>query len=195
MNVLGLNGKNILALFLTISLAFTLLGIPAALAQEEDQFISWDKNRPLTWDDFKGEPDASSPHSAETVTKLESAWEGEGVKGGVKVTSVSSTAFFNSSQSWVKEGQKSDDLLKHEQGHFDIAEIFAREKKKEMDKLVGQVFESEEAVNKKVEEICQKIQKRLDKMNEQYDKQTKHGTDKKKQEQWDKKIKKILEGK
>ena len=156
--------------------------------------IVWSKDRPLTWDDFKGTPDNSAKEDAAVSTTVHSDAEFEGTVGGsIKVTSVSTTATMEPDQSWVKEGKKSDDLLKHEQGHFDIAQIFALKKQQEMLGLVGKEFKDEATLKQKIDEICKKNDEDRKKMNDDYDEQTKHGTDKKKQEDWNKKIQKDLE--
>lgn len=179
----------------------TLLLFPALASVQDDvvpetngNLIPWNQHDPLEWGDFMGTPNATSPHDAETVTVLSSEWEGEPTEDGkVNVTSVSATASFNKTASWVKENKNTTELLKHEQGHFDLAEIHAREKQKDMEKLVGKIFDSEDDVNEEIHKICKKVQKKLDDWNEMYDKQTDHGKDEKKQQQWEEKIKKMLE--
>ena len=156
--------------------------------------IVWNKDRPLTWDDFKGTPDNNAKEDAEVSTTVHSDAQFEGTEGGpITVTSVSTTATMEPDQSWVKDGKKTDDLLNHEQGHFDIAQIFALKKQQEMLGLVGKEFKDEAALQQKIDEICKKNDEDRKKMNDDYDKQTEHGTDKKKQEDWNKKIQKDLE--
>jgi hypothetical protein len=40
---------------------------------------------------------------------------------------------FYPNSSWVKPGRKSTELLKHEQGHFDLTELYARKAEKQYD--------------------------------------------------------------
>jgi predicted secreted Zn-dependent protease len=67
--------------------------------------------------------------------------------------------FFNKTPSWVKENKNTTELLKHEQGHSVLAEIHAREKEKETEKLVGKISDSEDNVDKDIHKICDKVQK------------------------------------
>ncbi len=112
--------------------------------------------------------------------------------------------------SWVRPDAKTDLLLRHEQGHFDITEIFARKKAKQ---LVGEsesatagggtpaendkeaLEKTTEKIEQKVMEICVAIFEEENDMQEAYDKQTKHGTDDNQQKKWDGKIKKMLDKK
>jgi len=199
--------------------------VPPVFAQDQDHepsptpvpIIVWDKNRKLTWDDFVGQVPATPPANlvAESHVGVHSTWktsdkcEDVGESGKKKctatITEVSAQAEFDPNQSWVKPDSKTDSLLNHEQGHFDISEIFARKKLEQMKKFVGQsesavadtdekaTEDAEGKIEKKLMEICDAIDKEEDAMQKAYDTQTKHGTDADQQKKWDEKIKKMLE--
>ncbi|HEY8202370.1 MAG TPA: hypothetical protein VII47_13580 [Actinomycetota bacterium] len=90
----------------------------------------------LTWKDFKGKVPAGAIFDAETfsgidpqglvrkykVSKAGSDWE---VDGEVDVTKLNLKAFMRQGKSWVRKAKKSADLLRHEQGHFDIANVIS----------------------------------------------------------------------
>ncbi len=180
--------------------------------------IAWSKDRKLTWDDFQGPVPANPPPNivAQSSVGVSSNWKTKeqcvGAGGGLRkctvtITEVSAQANFDPSKSWVKPGSKTDALLAHEQGHFDISEIFARKKQEKMNKLIGTsetatACSNEEALkeaNKKIEadvmKVCDEINKEEDNMQDQYDKQTMNGTDPDKQKKWQDKIAKMLEKK
>lgn len=86
---------------------------------------------------------------------------------------------------WVVENQKSDYLLKHEQGHYDILAISAREFYNAMKNLSAS---STHELQKLVTKLQEDTQKNVARVDARYDTQTKHSLDKANQESWDKKI-------
>ena len=118
--------------------------------------IAWDSATKLTWADFAGTADRSSPYNAVTISgilfKINPNSDGY---------SDSIIAVFYRAESWVKG--RSESALIHEQGHFDISEIFARKLRNEA--------ESER-----------------DAMENLYDKDTKHSIDAVRQAYWNGRI-------
>ena len=113
--------------------------------------MQWDENRKLTWDDFEGNAYTSTRdtlpptgHAAVTHagTSPDFSWGFSNAQGCFyKYNHVSATAHFDKSISWVKEGYKTDFVLKHEQGHFDIAQISAdRFNERVQSELMGKEF-------------------------------------------------------
>src|SRR4051812_40689663 len=84
-----------------------------------DDTIHWKSTYELKWSDFQGAPDASSKFAA--ITKVT-------VKYSLKYTDTSYSyvveCLFNKKLSWVIDTTDLS-ILEHENGHFDIAEIFA----------------------------------------------------------------------
>ena len=87
--------------------------------------------------------------------------------------------------SWVVEDKKTDYLLKHEQGHYDIFAISAREFYNSAEKLTAT---SPSELDKKVKQLHAKFDGKQKSVNKRYDAQTKHSDDKSKQGVWDKAI-------
>ncbi|MBX9449849.1 MAG: hypothetical protein KL787_09070 [Taibaiella sp.] len=87
-----------------------------------DDTLHWSKDRKLTWDDFQGIPDTTSTGMAGTssgfVTKSKYTSD--------STISIVVSAVFYKKESWVKAEFKDSATLNHEQGHFDIAEVYAR---------------------------------------------------------------------
>jgi hypothetical protein len=90
------------------------------LSHREEDFIKWNENRKLTWDDFKAEPLKMGSTVAMTTTHLGFSYSFANGKITYKID-----CWFDKNKSWGLV--KNDWILKHEQGHFDIAEIFARQ--------------------------------------------------------------------
>src|SRR5882762_9638566 len=95
----------------------------------QDVIISGvNKNRLLTWADFTGTPDENSTFAANTYWKLNYGFGGVSFSGDtVKITSFSVGIELDKTKSWIKKGRATADLLKHEQGHFNIGLICQQE--------------------------------------------------------------------
>lgn len=76
--------------------------------------------RQLTWADFKGKPPALSWNNALTASSIELTTTETDGKCEFTVTCT-----FCPEQSWTKTHDSA--TLRHEQGHFDLSEAFARE--------------------------------------------------------------------
>ncbi|MDO3696048.1 hypothetical protein QVZ41_14440 [Wenyingzhuangia sp. chi5] len=149
--------------------------------------IYWKQNEKLTWEDFQGKADPKSSGNAKTTYKIDITPsniivdENDNIHNYKKLSTV---AIFYKDLSWSKEKNKNSLLLKHEQLHFDIAELYARKIK----------IKFREAINRKETKfsVYQKIYSDL--WNEcrlyqkKYDKETIHGLVKTINEKWIQKV-------
>ncbi len=138
-------------------------------------------NRLLTWDDFAGDPDRSSPHDANTYWHLSYSYQGLGFKGDTaNIRTFSFTLRLNEKLSWVKKANKTDHLLKHEQGHFDIGLLCQRE-------LISQfnntVFLKAD-LNNNIQKLFNTILDKYRLMGVRYDQETGHSKEQAIQENW-----------
>jgi hypothetical protein len=158
--------------------------LPSLLQAQEsnEELLKWDNTRKLTWTDFKAKPDSESDVAARTTTYLLFSYtvNNEGFSYKIETT-------FSKSRSWGLH--KTAYILSHEQGHFDIAEIFARKLHK---KMSGYQF-NRKTYQKDLQEIYEEILDEKEEMQYKYDKDTNHSINKEKQAEWLKQIKKLLE--
>ena len=161
-----------------------LLIIPSILfAQSKDEeLLDWSASRKLTWNDYKASPDPNSDAAASTTTYLAIEYNISSSNFGYKIQSR-----FSKTRSWGLH--KTAYILTHEQGHFDIAEIFARKLNKEMSEYKFNKRTYQQDLNK----IYNKILDEKEKMQNDYDKETNHSIKKEEQAEWLKKIAKMLE--
>lgn len=156
------------------------------LSSQERDVLAW--NTPLTWNDFQGKPNRlDSSHALTNMgISVEYSWTNlrQQIRLEYKVQSV-----FNKLYSWVKPGRKSEDLLLHEQTHFDITELHARKIRKY---LKENQFKKGK-VRLQIDEKLNELQLKNQRLQEQYDHETNHGAHKKKQLQWSRKIKRELQ--
>ena len=90
--------------------------------------------------------------------------------------------YFEKNKSWVKAGEKTDHLLKHEQKHFDLCEVYRRILVKRLE--AGNPY-SYDNFNKKVGDIFNKTFKDYTDEQEKYDHETNHSQKKEEQIKWD----------
>ncbi|HEU5168632.1 MAG TPA: DUF922 domain-containing protein [Chitinophagaceae bacterium] len=159
--------------FLVTAFIFPLL----LLSQLEEDFIKWNESRKLTWDDFKAAPLQLGSTAAMTTTHLGFSYNVANGKITYKID-----CQFEKNKSWGLV--KNDWILKHEQGHFDIAEIFARK----LNKSVGEYQFNKNTFQKDLDAIYKSIVDEKEKYQQQYDDETDYSRTKTKQEEWFKKI-------
>jgi hypothetical protein len=148
--------------------------------QNNEEIIAWDENRPLNWDDFKGKPEPRFAAATTSYDILKTIAKKNDNASEVKITAV----FFKRS-SWKKVQWINDDVLAHEQRHFDIVELFARKLRK---KLGDQKFKSYTELEEKLLELYGVNDKEMDLYQDQYDEETDGSMNGDQQRAWQKKI-------
>jgi Bacterial protein of unknown function (DUF922) len=163
---------------------FLLTALPAlSFAQDKDEeLIKWASSQQLTWSDYKANPNPNSDAAASTTTYLgiEFNIDQNGLTWKIQCN-------FSKTKSWGRS--KTGFILKHEQGHFDIAEIFARKLNKKMSeyKFTQTTYKSD------LKNIYEGITKEKEQFQDQYDNETDHSRKKEEQLNWQKKVEKMLE--
>jgi len=148
--------------------------------------IEWSADRKLTWDDFKGEPDRVNFPNALALTN-----SGFGYESGVnmfKQGKVFVKSVFRTDKSWVIPMGLNDYVLRHEQIHFDITEIYSRKLRKA---LADANITSDNVL--RARPIFDKIFSEMEKRQQRYDEETKRGDKKETQEYWEATVKLELE--
>jgi hypothetical protein len=140
---------------------------------KEKNKIYWSKDNPLQWEDFKGPKVNMEGIDAWTVYYIDQIQE-EG-KTYIK-------CYFDTKESWRNKKKENDYLLRHEQYHFNLAEVFARKIRKEIieTKVKFGSIEFKKIFNKNFLD--------LKKMQNAYDKDTKHSRINEEQAKWESKI-------
>ena len=163
-----------------ISIAFLLpLWLPAQDPGEE--LIEWSGNRRLTWSDYKASPDRNSDAAASTTTYLMVSYSIRNSDFSFRIESK-----FSRTRSWGLH--KTPYILAHEQGHFDIAEIFARKFYKDLKEYKF----NKRTYQQDLKKIYQDILDEKEIMQNNYDRETNHSINRENQLEWLKKIEKLL---
>jgi hypothetical protein len=150
--------------------------------------IFYNPSRKLIWPDFKGTPGIPAEALAVTSSGLGylaamKSWNG---KTTVDITVY---CYFSKQSSWVRKGRESEYALNHEQHHFDVTYIITN--------LFIQKLKAAKFTRTNYGELVEKIYKEccraLEKMQNDYDGQTKNGQLKNIQVEWNGKISKQLD--
>jgi len=166
--------KYIIYLFLLVS--------PILFAQktESSTIKHWSETNSLVVADFKSDS-IIDVNIARTVVMLDYF---SNSKGKFIVRSL-----FNHSMSYFPKIKSYGNLLKHEQGHFDIIEIFARKLRK---KLFMHYQLNDKLSNKSFYKIYNSVISEYRLFNKAYDKETNHALNITIQKKWDDKINNTL---
>ncbi len=148
--------------------------------------IDWNGSEQLTWNDFRGQAPGLSSHVKVAATNYEIGYEYTMIDNDFHFDV---TCQFVPALSWVRESGKTDYILKHEQKHFDLAEVYARKLRKELGEANITLRNHQSKINEIYDEVwmeCQKAQ-------QEYDHATDHSINEEAQKKWDKKIQQKLE--
>lgn len=159
-----------------------LLPIFADAQQNSEDLVDWSASKKLTWSDYKAGPNPNSDAAASTTTYLGIEYNISQDGMGFKIQ-----CRFSRTRSWGRH--KSEYILQHEQGHFDIAEIFARKLNKEM---LEYKF-NKKTYAKDLDKIYNDLMKEKEETQNKYDRESNHSIIKEKQMEWLKKINEMLE--
>lgn len=147
----------------------------------EKESINWRQRRQLQWEDFKGQPVASAPNAALTSTSILISFGYDR-----NALTYNLQCVFYPEKSWTKV--KSVRILAHEQGHFDISQLFTRK----LHKALSEYRFAESTVDRDVMDIYQNIGAQQAAFQQQYDKETNFSRDASQQLLWQEKIEQEL---
>ncbi|MGJ8661818.1 MAG: DUF922 domain-containing protein [Bacteroidota bacterium] len=154
------------------------------IADDDDGKIKWSQDYLLKWTDFKGKPDSASKSHALTT-----------VNNSIDYKLTSDTLYvqincqFIKKESWLKT-TPTENLLTHEQRHFDISELSCRKLRQ---KISNYKVSNLNKANLDLNDSFNEMMTECDQLNKKYDLETQHGTIFEKQKEWNAKIKKELE--
>lgn len=173
---------------------------------DDSQFIPWSENRKLVWGDFNGVAhEYPKEYKRQDPHHIAFTWgeprllnfhhiKAESIICQYQITNVDVLGFFNKNQSWTTDQARfNPTTLIHEQGHFDIIEIYARKIKSD---LLFKVVECPDKkynatlIDAEIRKMASTIGKETQKMHDQYDDELGRGSAT--QQDWDMRIKREL---
>ena len=104
------------------------------LIMSENGFVIWSEDYDLKWSDFKAESNPAIFEDSHGVIKYGFTWMVNSDKLNDEIVffieNITLSVEFHPLLSWVRNSESNDNLLKHEQGHFDLAEMIKRKHEK-----------------------------------------------------------------
>ncbi len=158
-------------LMILFSVAFTL---PPYGSSGYEAFFTWKENRKLSWNDFQGKPNNNSSEVAMAASSVEFSYSTKNNQIEWTVT-----AKYYPRLSWSIKSLESDYILKHEQLHFDITELYTRLFRKQLKEKVHSAKDLA-----KLKSISNNILKKWTNEENNYDNETNHSVDIQKQRLW-----------
>lgn len=163
-------------------LLLIFLVFPFVAPGQSNNLIKWSAEKKLDWKDYLAAPDERSGAAASTSTQI-------GFEYHIRDNNLtySITCYFAKEKSWGR--YKNAYILSHEQGHFDIAEIFTRK----FFKTLREYKFNERSYKTDLRDIYTNAMREKERFQQQYDSETDYSRNKSKQEEWQKQIEKMLE--
>jgi len=155
---------------------------PVKEKKADEEYIPWVPEYRLNWDDFLCEPKRNTDAVASTSTALGIAYQ---IKRGKLTYQV--TCKFSKKKSWGLV--KTPYILAHEQGHFDITEIFARK----LNQALQNYTLNRPTFQKDINTIYEAVVASKEAFQSAYDGETDHSRNKRKQAEWLERINNLLE--
>ena len=148
----------------------------------DDDTVFYNVDRPLKWDDFRGKPQ-SGRFSASVFPGFSWEAKSEVVEGYIHFH-IQTKVYMLKSSSWVREGSKTAYGLNHEQRHFDIVKLVVERFKR---KLLGMEFSTEDH-DSMLGYYYVEVYREMNRLQDEYDRETQHGLNKTMQEKWNRRI-------
>jgi hypothetical protein len=155
---------------------------PAVVREENEESIPWTVRRIVGWEDFQSTPLRGTEAVASTSTSLGLSYQVKDEQLSYEVT-----CNFSKTKSWGL--MKTDYILAHEQGHFDITEICARR----LHQALSAYTYNRRTYKQDLTRIYNNIVSQKEQMQENYDHETDHSRNKAVQAEWMGRIEQMLE--
>lgn len=168
------------------------------LAQSaESGMLLWNADRLLGWGDFSGAvpPDADGSTPAEIKIQVqwrvsvvtEYDWGTRAYVSRVDPTSVQVLNLMDCRGSWCVLSRVSGNTLRHEQGHFDLQEVYSQKLRDALTAISVQAASdsaAQQQMQQSIQDTAGSILGRLESMQDRYDRETVHSTNVRMQDSW-----------
>lgn len=151
-------------------LVFIIIG---NVSNNKKEKVCWNISKTITWQNYRGKP--SSQLSYDAVTTIAISYS------ILSKDRVSVENCIIESKSWVKRNKQTSTLLKHEQYHFNLAEVIARKMRMEISQVKVPTISA-------IQIIYNKWMLEFDKLQSKYDEETNHSKNETEQEKWQDRI-------
>jgi len=153
----------------------------------ENNSITWQNSRKLTWQDFKAKPKAEVEAVASTVSGISFSFTLAQKDSEDYTYKTFVEAHFYPEKSWVKIKDSTNYMLSHEQLHIDITELYARKIRKRISET-----EFTKNIRSELNMLNDDINNELEIIQNKYDTETNHSIIPERQKKWQTLIEKEL---
>jgi len=154
--------------------------------QSKRDTINYRLYNKLEWSDFKAKTPADTHFSASVSTGMSYNWS-YSTAGGIPDFKYKIEAKLYRNFSWAIYDTGKEHVLKHEQLHFDITELYVRKFRKALHE-----YEIGRTIRKDVNNIYQTLEYERKEIQMLYDKETNHSLNKEEQLIWEEKVNELL---
>ncbi len=157
-----------------------------SVTRADAQLVPWQPGIQLSWDDFTATPTNNFAAYTAYWLSYKYRWDGDGT------LTITVQCSLDKSKTWKRPDRNlTPALLKHEQLHLDIAEVYARKMRMAFNNYASfHKYSSSTPADLKV--IFDRLLVEAQAYNDKYDAETNHSLIVTKQEQWNSKIKQEL---
>jgi hypothetical protein len=149
-------------------------------ASDPSEAWTYEEHPTLSWNDFRGAPLRNAIHAASVNSGMSYSYSYD-KSGATPKLKIQVQSQFYPGLSWKKDlNESSKTLLAHEQLHWDITHLFT----KKLRHAYSQ-YRPVKDVKKEIAFIFKKFEKERAAMQAKYDRETRHGTKKEPQQQWE----------
>jgi hypothetical protein len=167
-----------------IFFVLSLLLFQTSVSAQYQDTIKWTASTKLEWADFQGKPDTSKKgYEAASSLKITYSYKTLDSNFSFRVD-----YFFQKKKSWTKSSN-SFLLLKHEQAHFNIGELFARK----LRKYISSYHYNPKTIKQDLKNLFSLLNEEWNIYDAQYDRETDFSKNEAQQSYWDNKIKMELD--
>ncbi|RNC88541.1 MAG: DUF349 domain-containing protein [Allomuricauda sp.] len=167
--------------------ALLLFSIGSSFSQEIEESILWSPDIRLEWSNFKGSVPPDAVPAATTASGISYKYSANLLHHEVDLD-FEVSAFFYPRESWYKPRVCDDNILQHEQLHFDISELYARKMRFQLQRTAFS-----KNVKQEIRDIYREILKELKDFQDRYDWETNFSRNKEAQQEWNARIAEALE--
>ena len=186
--------KPIRHLIIVITLCLISL---SAVAKLGSFHVDWDQSAPISWDLFQCSPPADASQRTEAAAihmtlRWHASYSVSSSNGGAmwtgQVAAITVTNTMEPTQSWVASGKAFENVLNHEQLHFDLNEVYRRKLESLLQATSScQATTQQAAIDQLVSALTQKanaVLQRAEQIQGLYDSETVHSTNASEQARW-----------
>jgi len=177
-----------------VGAAVLLIGAVGVAGADPSIGIEWEHASPIDWHLFQATPPPNAARLSEAAAiHMTIHWHASYVlspSGSIwigRVDAVTVTNTISPARSWVVPGRACPEVLRHEQGHFDLNEVYRRKLAILLPSLTSQGRTSDEAqrtLDAQLHRAASDVLARLEELQTRYDAETSHGTDRAAQAAW-----------